>query len=91
MGLAFVLWSRHLPSGAWWWRSAVLGVLNVGAFFAPFFVAAFRLPGGVAATAAAAYANWFRGIQELPISTVSFLGLLSPLVATAIGWVALVN
>ncbi len=211
VGLAFVLWSRRLPSGAWWWRSAVLGVLNIGAFFALLFVAAFRLPGGVAATAgaiqplvaagiasvvlgevftrrtalagsagiagvamlvlgpdaaldpigvaaalagtismatgvvlikhwgrpvdlitftgwqltagglflvplvivaeglpssisttniagfawlgimgtAAAYANWFRGIQELPVATVSFLGLLSPLVATSIGWVAL--
>lgn len=211
VGLAFVLWSRRFPRGAWWWRSAVLGVLNIGAFFALLFVAAFRLPGGVAATAgaiqplvaagiasvvvgeaftrrtalagtagiagvamlvlgpdaaldpigvaaaiagtismatgvvltkhwgrpvdlitftgwqltagglflaplvifaeglpnsisttniagfawlgimgtAAAYANWFRGIQELPIATVSFLGLLSPLIATAIGWVAL--
>ena len=211
VGLAFVLWSRQLPKGAWWWRSAVLGVLNIGAFFALLFVAAFRLPGGVAATAgaiqplvaagiasfvlgeaftrrtavagsvgvagvamlvlgpdaaldpigvaaaiagtismavgvvltkhwgrpvdlitftgwqltaggifivplvifteglpssisgtnvagfawlaivgtAAAYANWFRGIQALPIATVSFLGLLSPLVATIAGWVVL--
>ena len=211
VGLAFVLWSRQLPKGSWWWRSAVLGVLNIGAFFALLFVAAFRLPGGVAATAgaiqplvaagiasgvlkevftrrtavagaagvagvamlvlgpnaaldpvgvaaalagavsmaagvvltkhwgrpvdlitftgwqltagglflvpllifteglpssisatniagftwlaivgtAAAYANWFRGVQALPIATVSFLGLLSPLVATVVGWAVL--
>jgi len=211
VGLAFVLWKRRLPEGAWWWRSALLGVLNIGAFFALLFVAAFRLPGGVAATAGAvqplvaaglaaallgeaftrrtalagtagiigvamlvlgpeaaldpvgvaaaiggtlsmatgvvltkhwgrpvdlvtftgwqltagglfllpilllseglpseitstnvagfawlavvgtgsAYANWFRGIQALPVSMVSFLGLLSPLVATFVGWVAL--
>lgn len=211
VGLAFVLWSRRLPQGAWWWRSALLGLLNIGAFFALLFVAAFRLPGGVAATAGAiqplvaagiaavflgeaftrriairgvvgvagvamlvlgpearldpvgivaalggtvsmavgvvltkkwgrpvdlvtftgwqlsaggvvllplalgteglpeqitgqnvvgfawlaiigtglAYANWFRGVQRLPVSVVSFLGLLSPLVATLAGWVIL--
>lgn len=53
VGVAFVLWSRRFPVGAWWWRSLVLGVLNIGAFFALLFVAAFRLPGGVAATAGA--------------------------------------
>ena len=211
VGLVIMAWSRRLPSGEWWWRSAVLGALNIGAFFALLFVAAFRLPGGVAATAGAvqplvaaglaaiflreaftrriaaasvigiagvamlvlqpgarldpigvvaalagtvsmasgvvltkhwgrpvslvvytgwqltagglillpvvlvteglpsaftvtnlagivwlatvgtglAYANWFRGIQQLSVSTVSFLGLLSPLVATVAGWIVL--
>ncbi len=208
VGIVFVLWSRRLPTGAWWWRATLLGMLNIGAFFALLFVAAFRLPGGVAATAGAiqplfaaglavvvvgevftrrtaaagtagiagvamlvlgpdaaldpigvvaavlgtlcmasgvvltkrwgrpvdlvtftgwqltaggvalvpiviigeglpasitainvvgftwlavvgtgaAYANWFAGIQQLPISVVSVLGLLSPLVATIAGW-----
>lgn len=36
-----------------------------------------------------AYANWFAGIQRLPINTVSFLGLLSPLVAAIAGWAIL--
>ena len=36
-----------------------------------------------------AYANWFKGIEALPVSTASFLGLLSPLVATAAGWIVL--
>lgn len=211
VGLVFVLWSRQLPSGAWWWRACLLGLLNIGAFFALLFVAAFRLPGGVAATAGAlqpiiasvlaafllgeaftkriaaagaigvlgvamlvlgpeasldpigvvaalagtvsmaagvvltkywgrpvdlitftgwqlavggfilvpvvliteglpseltgrnlagfvwlavvgtglAYANWFRGVGRLPVSMASFLALLSPLVATTIGWLAL--
>lgn len=211
VGLVFVLWSRRLPTGVWWSRAALLGVLNIGAFFALLFVAAFRLPGGVAATAGAiqplvaagiaaivlgevftrrtalagtagitgvamlvlgpdaaldpigvaaavagtlcmatgvvltkhwgrpvdlvtftgwqlsaggimlapivilveglptsvtatnvagfawlavvgtgmAYANWFAGIQRLPISIISFLGLLSPLVATIAGWALL--
>jgi probable blue pigment (indigoidine) exporter len=38
-----------LPGGSWWWRAAVLGGLNIGLFFALFFIAAYRLPGGVAA------------------------------------------
>jgi probable blue pigment (indigoidine) exporter len=211
VGIVFVLRSHILPTGDWWWRVAVLGFLNIGAFFALLFVAAFRLPGGVAATAGAiqpliaaalaavvigepftrriavagllgiagvamlvlgpdatldrvgvaaalagavsmatgvvatkhwgrpvdlitftgwqltagglmlvpvvalteglppsitgsnlagfawlatvgtgfAYANWFRGIQQLPIAIASILGLLSPLVAAVVGWLAL--
>lgn len=211
VGIVFVLWSRRLPTGSWWWKSALLGLLNIGAFFALLFVAAFRLPGGVAATAGAiqplvataiaalvlgerftartavagiagvagvamlvlgpnaaldpvgvvaagtatvsmatgvvltkhwgrpvdlltftgwqlsagglmlvpiallvegipsvltvvnlagfvwlavvgtglAYANWFRGVQALPVRVTSFLGLISPLVASAAGWVVL--
>ncbi|HXV91798.1 MAG TPA: EamA family transporter, partial [Pseudonocardia sp.] len=42
--------TRRLPEGDWWWRATVLGALNIGAFFALLFVAAYRLPGGVAAT-----------------------------------------
>ncbi|WP_157250841.1 EamA family transporter [Nonomuraea typhae] len=38
-----------VPRGAWWWRSAVLGLLNIGLFFALLFIGAYRLPGGVAA------------------------------------------
>ena len=49
-GLLLVAVTRTLPHGGWWWRAAVLGVLNIGAFFALLFVAAYRLPGGVAAT-----------------------------------------
>ncbi|MCC3771323.1 EamA family transporter [Streptomyces sp. UNOC14_S4] len=49
-GLALVAVTRCLPKGSWWWRSLVLGALNIGAFFALLFVAAYRLPGGVAAT-----------------------------------------
>lgn len=48
-GLLLLLVVRRLPSGQWWWRSGVLGTLNIGAFFALLFVSAYRLPGGVAA------------------------------------------
>lgn len=49
-GLIALAISRQLPHGAWWWKSLVLGGLNMGAFFPLLFVAAQRLPGGVAAT-----------------------------------------
>jgi len=49
-GLLAIAIGRRLPHGSWWWRAAVLGVLNIGAFFALLFLAAYRLPGGVAAT-----------------------------------------
>lgn len=53
-GLLALALSRTLPRGAWWGRAALLGVLNIGAFFPLLFVAAERLPGGVAATLGAA-------------------------------------
>ena len=53
-GLLLVALTRRLPQGEWWWRAALLGALNIGAFLALLFVAAYRLPGGVAATIGAA-------------------------------------
>ncbi|PYC66902.1 EamA family transporter [Micromonospora arborensis] len=53
-GLIALLLARRLPDGVWWWRAAALGALNIGAFFVLLFVAAYRLPGGVAATLSAA-------------------------------------
>ena len=48
-GLILILITRTLPTGSWWWRSAVLGILNIGLFFTLLFMAAQQLPGGVAA------------------------------------------
>ncbi|MGK4583352.1 DMT family transporter [Kitasatospora sp. HPMI-4] len=48
-GLVLLAAGRRLPRGDWWWRAAVLGALNIGVFFALLFIAAYRLPGGVAA------------------------------------------
>lgn len=53
-GLIALAISRRLPRGSWWWKSLVLGTLNMGAFFPLLFVAAQHLPGGVAATLGAA-------------------------------------
>jgi probable blue pigment (indigoidine) exporter len=48
-GLVLLALTRRLPRGDWWWRSAVLGTLNISVFFALLFISAYRLPGGMAA------------------------------------------
>lgn len=48
-GLFLLALGRRLPGGLRWWRALVLGVLNIGAFNFLLFVAAYRLPGGIAA------------------------------------------
>ncbi|CAL9491315.1 EamA family transporter [Streptomyces sp. enrichment culture] len=52
-GLVGLALTRVLPRGDWWWKAAVLGLLNIGGM-PLLFVAAERLPGGVAATLGAA-------------------------------------
>ncbi|MFD3705456.1 EamA family transporter [Nocardia sp. NPDC058658] len=47
-GLVLLALTRVLPHGKWIGRAAVLGVLNIGVFFPLLFLAAYRLPGGVA-------------------------------------------
>ncbi|WP_236051163.1 DMT family transporter [Nonomuraea cypriaca] len=49
-GLLLLLVSRKLPRGAWWWKSLVLGTLNMSAFFALIYLAAQSLPTSVAST-----------------------------------------
>lgn len=67
MGLLALALTRTLPRGAWWWRAAVLGTLNIGAFFPLLFIAAYRLPGGVAAV--------LNAVQPLMVAGLAF-GLL---------------
>ena len=72
-GLLLVAITRRLPQGIWWWRAFVLGALNIGVFFALLFVAAYRLPGGVAATVGA--------LQPLLVAVLS-TGLLAERLST---------
>jgi probable blue pigment (indigoidine) exporter len=64
-GLLLLALTRQLPRGCWWWRSAVLGALNIGIFFALLFVSAYRLPGGVAAVLGAAQPLIVAGLTVL--------------------------
>ena len=54
VGLVLLAMRRQLPRGIWWWRALVLGVCNIGLFFPLIFLAAYHLPGGLAATVQAA-------------------------------------
>lgn len=76
-GLILLCIARRLPCGAWWWKSAVLGVLNIGVFFALLFVAAERLPGGVAAVVG--------GIQPLLVAALASRLVSERLNGTVIG------
>ena len=49
-GLLLLAFRRRLPHGIWWWRAVVLGICNIGLFFPLIFLAAYHLPGGLAAT-----------------------------------------
>ncbi|HYW56128.1 MAG TPA: EamA family transporter [Polaromonas sp.] len=49
-GLLLLAFVRQLPTGVWWLRVFILGALNFSFFLSMLFVAAYRLPGGVAAT-----------------------------------------
>lgn len=56
-GLVLFAVSRTRPRGSWWWKSALLGILNVGAFFVLVYVSAQLLPSSVAAPMMAASAG----------------------------------
>lgn len=48
-GIALLIWSCRFPQRGEWAKLIVTGILNIGAFQALLFIAAYRLPGGLAA------------------------------------------
>ena len=48
-GILLILFTRQFPSSKDFWKLIVLSALNIGLFQALLFVAAYRLPGGLAA------------------------------------------
>lgn len=77
-GLIGLLIARRLPAGSWWWKAVVLGTLNIGIFFPLLFVAAARLPGGVAATLGAA--------QPILVTVLAVIVLGERLSVWRLGW-----
>ncbi|WP_068824770.1 EamA family transporter [Pseudomonas sp. BMS12] len=75
-GLLLLLLVRQLPQGHWWGRVFLLGALNFSLFWSLLFVAAYRLPGGVAATLGA--------LQPLLVILLARLSLGTPIRALAI-------
>lgn len=80
-GLGLMLVVRKLPPVDWLGRLLILGGLNFAVFWAALFVAAYRLPGGVAATLGA--------VQPMLVLVLSYLTLGGSLprlrIAAAIG------
>ena len=77
-GLIALALTRTLPRGTWWLKAATLGVLNIGLFLPLLFIAAQRLPGGVAATLAAA--------QPLIVALLAVPVLRQSPTAWSLGW-----
>jgi probable blue pigment (indigoidine) exporter len=49
-GFLLLAVARRLPRGVWWWRSVLLGICNMGAFFALIYLASQLLPVSLAST-----------------------------------------
>ncbi|WP_118134220.1 DMT family transporter [Oceanicella sp. SM1341] len=83
--LPLLLLARETLPRAWWGRMVVLGTLNNGLFFGLLFVAAIRLPGGVAATFQA-LGPLFMVLLALPVlGAIPGRGKLAAVAAGAIG------
>ncbi|MFD9486939.1 EamA family transporter [Streptomyces sp. NPDC059991] len=84
-GLALLLVTRRLPRGEWWWKAVVLGALNIGAFFPLLFLAAYRLPGGMAAVIGSLGPLWVAGLAALFLGERPSLRTLLTGIAAALG------
>ncbi|MHC6628259.1 EamA family transporter [Streptomyces globosus] len=84
-GLLLTALSRTLPAGGWWWKSAVLGTLNIGAFFPLLFLSAYRLPGGVAAVLGSAGPLFVVGLAALLLGERAELRTVLAAIAAAFG------
>lgn len=75
-GLLLLLITRQLPTGVWWLRVVLLGALNFSFFWWMLFIAAYSLPGGVAATVGA--------IQPLVVVFLARLFVGTPIMSVSI-------
>ncbi|WP_405487651.1 EamA family transporter [Nocardia sp. NBC_00511] len=67
-GLLLLAITRKLPHGQWIWRVGVLGLLNIGLFMPMLFLAAYRLPGGVAAVLSSAAPLFALGVAAVALN-----------------------
>jgi probable blue pigment (indigoidine) exporter len=87
-GLLLLAAVRVLPQGIWWLRALILGALNFSVFWALLFVAAYRLPGGVAATLGAiqplVVILLARALLGTPVRSLSVAAALAGIVGVAL-------
>lgn len=84
-GLPLLLLAREFPPRDWWGKIIVLGTLNSGLFFALLFIAAVRLPGGVAATFQALGPLFMVLLARPVLGVVPSSGKLAAVVLGALG------
>lgn len=84
-GLLLLALARVRPHGAWWWKSAVLGALNIGAFFPLLFLSAYRLPGGMAAVVGSVGPLFVAGLAALLLGERPTVRTLLTAVVAAFG------
>jgi probable blue pigment (indigoidine) exporter len=90
-GLVLLAVARTLPRGVWWWRSVVLGTLNIGAFFVLVYLAAQLLPSSVAASVMALAPLVLAGFAWLLVAERLTSRLLVGAVAGIVGVLLLVG
>ncbi|MFD6924216.1 EamA family transporter [Streptomyces sp. NPDC059944] len=83
-GLLLLALARVLPRGVWWGKAALLGALNIGAFFPLLFLSAYRLPGGMAAVVGSVGPLFVAGLSvpllgERPTSRTLLTGVAAAL------------
>ena len=87
-GILLLLLVRQLPQGIWWARVLILGALNFSIFWWLLFVAAYRLPGGVAATVGAIQPLIVillaRGLLGSPIRPMSIVAAIAGMAGVAL-------
>jgi probable blue pigment (indigoidine) exporter len=96
-GIMLVLLSRHLPQRNEWFRIIILAILNFAIFHVLLFVAAYRLPGGLAAVVGAIqplmmmFLIWFVDNRKpaqlaLGASIVGVFGMAALLLSPSSSW-----
>jgi probable blue pigment (indigoidine) exporter len=96
-GIILVLISRHLPKRNEWFRITILAILNFAIFHVLLFVAAYRLPGGLAAVVGAIqplmmmFLIWFVDNRKpaqlaLAASIVGVFGMAALLLSPSSTW-----
>jgi probable blue pigment (indigoidine) exporter len=87
-GLLLLLVVRKLPGRDWLGKVILVGALNFSIFFCCLFIAAYRLPGGVAATLGAMQALFVialaRGLMGTPVRLLSVIAALSGVFGVAL-------
>lgn len=84
-GLLLLVFTRSLPPRDWLNRVFVLGALNFAMFWTLLFVAAYRLPGGVAATLGSLQAIIVIGMARAWLGTPARIGAVGAAIVGVLG------